>query len=450
MAGTISMAGLGSGMDVSGIVDALVNAEGIQKIQLQNRLSLTSAASTSISDISSLLAKLKTASDALSTPERAQGYSVTSSSNAISASLTTTSSAARYSVNVEALSQEFRSYSNTFGSLSAAVGASDGSTMSISLGPAGAATTTDISLNATDTLSTVVDKINSANIGVTASTLFDGSTYRLQLRSKESGAANEVHVSGFDMGLELNPADPLEQGQQAQNAHITVDGIDIYSSSNVVSGAIPGVTLTLSTETTSPVDVNIKSDSTALGTKIQTFIDAYNSVVKKIHTVAGYGSTDASVEMLAGNSTLRSLTSRMSSTLRSVVDSGNASYTTLGSIGIATSQDGTLTLDNTKLSKAVSASPDAVARLFAGSTSTDGVMDLMSSLATTFNNGKDGLLTNQLNTIKSNITRLNARIDREDDRLTMYRERLEKQFNNMDNLISASNATLTYLQQYMS
>lgn len=106
MAGTISITGIGSGMDVNALVDALVQASSIQKVQLENRLTATNAASTSISDISGLLSKLKTASDALSTPERAQGFAVTSSSDALSASVTTATSAGRYSVNVSALAQE--------------------------------------------------------------------------------------------------------------------------------------------------------------------------------------------------------------------------------------------------------------------------------------------------------------------------------------------------------
>lgn len=94
MAGTISMSGLASGMDVSGIIDALVNAASSPKTQLQNRLSLTNSASTSVSDIASYLSKLKTAVDALATPEKAQSYSATSSNTAISASITTSTSAA--------------------------------------------------------------------------------------------------------------------------------------------------------------------------------------------------------------------------------------------------------------------------------------------------------------------------------------------------------------------
>lgn len=442
MAGTISMPGLGSGMDVGGIVDALVNAESIQKIQFQNRLTLTNAASTSISDLSSLMAKLKTASDALATPEKAQGFSVTSSDTAISASVTTATSAGRYTVNVTNLAQEYRAYSDTFGALTTTMGGANTGDMVIKIGADEAsATAKTIAIAETDSLNDVVSKINNADAGVTASTLFDGTAYRLQLRSKSSGDANKIYVSGTTLGI----GDAENYKQQARNANILIDGMTITSATNTLTGAIPGVTLSLSKETTSAIDISVSADSGALKTKIQSFIDAYNSVMNKVHSVAGYGKTAASVELLAGNSTLRSLNSRMSGTLRTVIDSGNVAYSTLNSIGISSASNGTLSLDSTKLDKAVTASPDAVARLFAGTSSTDGVMDLMGSMVKTFTDGKTGLLTNQLGTFKSKVTQLNSRLDRETDRLATYRTRLERQFTNMDASVSQSQATMSYL-----
>lgn len=436
MAGTISISGLGSGMDINGIVDALVNAASMPKVQLQNRLVLTNNASTSISDISSLLSKLKTSVDALSTPEKSQSYAASSSNSAISASITTSTSAARYSVNVEDLAQEYRAYSNAQTSSSVALGQTG--QMSIQVGTNNA---TAIDITGTDSLDSIVTKINQAGLGVTASTLFDGSNYRMQLRGVDSGTNNTVTVTGLDLGL--NAVGNFKQ--QAQDAHITVDGFDVYSHSNVVSGAIPGVTLTLSSETTSPVDISVKSDPSTIKSKIQSFVDAYNAVVRKVHTTAGYGSVAASDKLLSGNSALRDVTSRMSNTVRSVVESGSETYTTLYSLGIRSGSDGTLTLDSTKLDKAISSTPDTVTKILAGTTSGDGVMDLISTLVKSFTNSTDGLLTNQTNTLKANATRINSRIDAFDDRMSKYEARLRAQFSNMDSLVSSANATMTYL-----
>lgn len=436
MAGTISMSGLGSGMDVDGIVTALVNAASIPKTQLQNRLILTNNASTSISDISTYLSKLKTTVDALSTPEKAQSYAVTSSNSAISASISTTSSAARYSVNVESLAQEYRAYSDTYSSLNDTLGTTG--EMSLKVGTSDAV---KVTVTGADTLNSLVTKINGSGAGVTASTLFDGTNYRLQLRGADSGANNSVEVTGVTLGL--NKTENI--AQTAKDAHLTVDGFDIYSHTNVVTGAIPGVTLTLSGTTTAAADVSIKSDTSSIKTKVQSFVEAYNAVINKVHTTAGYGTTAASVELLAGNSTLRRLTTSMSNTLRTVIDSGNSSYSTLYSLGISTSSNGLLTLDASKLDKAVSASPDAVTKIFAGTTSGNGVMDLMSSMVKSFTNSTDGLLTNQNNTLKANATRITSSIDDFTARMSKYEARLRTQFDNMDSIVSSANASMSYL-----
>jgi flagellar hook-associated protein 2 len=436
MAGTISMAGLGSGMDVNGMVTAIVNAEGINKTQLQGRLTSTNQASTTISDISTLLSKLKTSVDALSTPEKAQSYSATSSNTAISASITTSTTAARYSVNVKALAQEYRAYTNTQSSLNDAIG--EAGKMSIQVGSNAAGS---IDVTSSDTLNTLVTKINAANLGVTASTLYDGTNFRMQLRGTDTGANNAVTVSGVDLGLNVS----TNVKQQAQDAHVVLDGYDIYSHGNVVTGALPGVTLTLSGTTDSAADINIKSDSSGIQTKVQSFIDSYNSVVNKVHSTAGYGTTKGTIDALAGNSTLRSLTQGMSNALHTAVNSGDSNYSTLYSLGISTQQDGTLTLDTDKLSKAIATSPDAVTKLFAGTSSSNGVMDIMSTMTQSFTDTKNGFLTNQINTFKASATRLTTSIDNETTRLAKYKDRLMAQFANMDSIVSASNNTMTYL-----
>jgi flagellar hook-associated protein 2 len=135
----------------------------------------------------------------------------------------------------------------------------------------------------------------------------------------------------------------------------------------------------------------------------------------------------------------------MGNTLRTPINTGNDKYSTLYSLGIKSNSDGTLTLDNAKLSAAVADSPEAVTKLFAGTTSGDGVMDLMSSMVKSFTNSSTGLLTNQINTFKNNATRLTSQIDSEGDRLTKYEARLRTQFENMDSIVSTSNSTLSYL-----
>jgi len=435
MAGTISMAGLGSGMDVAGMIDALVKAKSTQQSALKTRAADTRAASTAISDIGSLLAKLKTSVDALADPTGLQTYSASSSGTAVQAAVTGAAGAGRYAVNVKSLAQAYRAYSTPAATASTALGQTG--TMSIAVG---SGTTGSIAIEKTDTLSSVAQKINSANLGVQATTFYDGSQFRLQVSGVNMGTENAVTVTGLDLGL--NAAGNFKQ--QAQSAHVVIDDFDVYGNTNQITGAVPGVTLTLTEVTTSPVNVETKTDPNALKTKAQAVVDAYNAVIKKVQATAGYGSTKGTNALLSADSTLRSLSSKMSSATMSVISTGT-NVTTLNSLGISLTRDGQLTLDDAKFSAAVMANPEAVTKVLAGTASSDGIMDVMSNAVTAFSQTGTGLLANKRTTLEANAKSLDERVTKEQDRLDNYRSTLEKQFAAMDSTVSSANSTSAYL-----
>lgn len=435
MAGTITMAGLGSGMDVSAMIDALVNAKKSQQNALKTRATESKAASTAISDIAALLAKLKTSVDELADPSSIQSYSASSSGPAVQAAVTGAAGPGRYAVTVSALAQSYRSYSNPSSSASTALG--HVGTMSIAIGGTHAG---NVTIEASDSLSSIAQTITSANLGVQATTFYDGSQFRLQISGVNSGAENAVAISGIDLGL--NDAGNLKQ--QAQSAHVVIDGFDVYSSTNRITGAVPGVTLTLTDVTTSPVNVETRADPEALKTRAQAVVDTYNAVVKKVQATAGYGTTKANNAQLAADSTLRSLTSKMSSATRTVVDTGT-NYSTLNSLGLSLTRDGLLSLDSAKFGTAVQANPEAVTRILAGTASSDGIMDVMSGVVDMFNQTGTGLLSNKRTTLDATSKRLETRATEEQDRLDNYRALLERQFAAMDTSVSNSNGISSYL-----
>jgi flagellar hook-associated protein 2 len=440
MAGTISMAGLGSGMDVAGMVDALVTASSAPMNVLKTRAKENRAASTAISDVASLLAKLKSSVDVLADPSKIQSYAVSSSDSAVQASISGAASESKFSLEVHDLALEYRAYSDSQDSLTNQLSLSGDMNIQIGTGDPHV-----IAIESTDSLNSIVSKINDANIGVKATTVYDGSRYRLQLRGTATGAGNEVTVSGIDMGL--NAVGNLKQ--QAQSAHVTIDGIDVYSKTNQISGAIPGVSISVSKETTSPVTVEVKPDASTLKTKIQSVVDSYNAVIKKVQTLAGYGTTKASNEQLAGDSILRQLTMKMSGSIGNAVDTGTA-YSTMRSIGISLNRDGTLSLDESTLTKAVSANPESVSKILAGNASSAGIMDNMSDLVKTFTIGSNALLNSRRDSFDRNAKSMEDRATAEQERLERLRETLNKQFSAMDSSVSSSNSTLTYLQSLSS
>jgi flagellar hook-associated protein 2 len=137
-------------------------------------------------------------------------------------------------------------------------------------------------------------------------------------------------------------------GQTGQNAKLTVDGIDIESTSNVVTTAIPGVSFQLLAKSSSPVQVQIVNASSDISTAVNSFVTAYNAVVSDIATQQGKDSTGAA-EPLSGNPTLALIQSSLSQALLGGAASGSISG--LSQLGINIGQDGKLSYSSSTLLK---------------------------------------------------------------------------------------------------
>jgi flagellar hook-associated protein 2 len=439
MAGTISFGGIGSGMDTEGIVQGLVSASQGTLNSLKSRASATNSAVSSLSNISSLLSNLKKAADGLATVRDVGSYKASSSHTGIAVSANGTALPSAYKVEVVSLAQEQRNYTKTFGSTTTPAG--QAGTLGIKVG---SAEVKNVTLNAGDTLDQVAGKINASGARVSASVFYDGTTYRLQIRGLDSGAANAVAFTegtGVDLGL---TADPF---QKAEDAEVKIDDIKVTSATNQITGAIQGVTLALAEKPTGAVTIKVESDPKGLETKLKAVVDAYNAVVSKIQDVAGHGTTKGSSEVLSGDSGLRTVTTRMSHAILSQV-SGGGTYKTLASIGVSLGKDGKMSLDAAKLDKALSADPAGVATVLAGPDSGDGAMDVLSDIIEGFSATGSGVLSLRKEALEGRAKQLTTRADREQGRLDKYADALRKQFTQMDTTVAGYNAQLSYLNRF--
>ena len=194
------------------------------------------------------------------------------------------------------------------------------------------------------------------------------------------------------------------------------------------------------------MNVEVKTDPQGLISKIQSVISAYNTVIGKVHSLAGYGTVAASDPSLAGDATLRGMTDRMSDAVLTQVDTGT-NYNNLSSIGISIQRDGTLSLDTTKLQGALTNDPTSVTALLAGPANGQGVMDIMQNLADSYGRSGDGLLANKQTSLDDNAKSWTVRLQQEQDRLTQYTDLLQKQFEAMNTSVSANTQTMNYLTQ---
>jgi len=437
MAAANSLGGVGSGIDTTALITGLVNADSGRINALKSKQTSTNSAISTLSDISSSLGALQSAVDALSTASGVGSYKGTSSSPAIAISTSGTAQPGAYSMSVTQLAKAQRTYSNTFSSPSTAVGQSG--TLNIQVGTA---TGADINIAGTDTLDQIASKINASGARVSASVFYDGTDYRLQVRGLDTGKDNALTFTQSNLDLGLNVA--TNTVQKAQNSIVKIDGFDVQRSTNQVVGAIQGVTLALTAETTTPVDVAVSSDSQSLTTKMQAIVTAYNSVLSKVNTAAGHGTVKATNALLASDSTLRGITSRLSTTLQTVNGSAGK-YATLSSIGLSLAKDGTLTLDSNKLNTALTNDAEAVTTLLAGTASGTGVMSTLSAAIKTYNQTGSGLLSMHQSDMQNRISSMTDSINKEQDRLDRYQTLLQKQFSAMDTAVTSNNSDMGYL-----
>ena len=221
-----------------------------------------------------------------------------------------------------------------------------------------------------NTLIGLRDAINDANAGVNASIIYDGEAYRLVLASEDTGRTNSMQVSVSDpslAGFEFNAgATNMTQTQVAQDAILSINGLDVTSSSNSFKNTLKGVTLDL--EVAKPgqkISLDISKSSEGVVESVQSFVDSYNELVASIKELSSYDPETKTATPLLGDVTLRTAISQIRGVLGGVVNGlESSSFRTLVDLGLKTEADGSLKLDTSKLNAALSDDPEGVAAVF--------------------------------------------------------------------------------------
>lgn len=392
---SISASGIASGLNVNEIVTQLVAAESGQLNLITKKQSDIQSRISAFGTLKSALASFQASLAALS---KADKFNVQTAASSNSALFTATANGkainGNYSISVNQLAQNQKLASAGFASKSDALGSG---TLTITLGrydedgnsfnPDAERTPVSIAIQpGADSLEQVRDAINNANAGVTATIINDGSASgnRLVLTAKNSGSANSIKIEvSDDDGNDLDDAglsrlafDPtqaagsgknLTQVQQARDALLTIDGIDIVKSSNSISDAIEGVTLNLlatSNGTAASLDVGI--DKAAIEASVAAFVKSYNDFNTTLRNLTKYDETTKTAAALNGDATTRNIAFAIKSMLTGTVNTGG-SLSSLSQIGVGFQADGTLALDSVKFQEKLASNFDDIAKLFATS-----------------------------------------------------------------------------------
>ena len=438
----ITSPGIGSGLDVNGIVSQLMSIERQPLNKLDTKEASYQATISALGALKGSLSSLQSAAATLTKATTFAGSYKASSSN--SEALTATSSkgvgTGSYNVNVTQLaqSQKLRT-AGTYASPSAALGSgtitiqfgtgtlhptnpdTQPGTFSLNANKATATITIDPAKN---TLQDVRDAINAAKAGVTASIVNDGSGYRLAISSNDTGTTNGLKITVANdadsdplngAGLSALAYDTtantrsMKVSQDAKDAKLTIDGIDIVKQSNTISDAVDGLSLTLLKEGVSST-VSVSFDKSGITSSIQAFAKAYNETNKQLRDLTAYDAETKKSGPLQGDAVARSIQSQLRSVLGGNLAHAPGGLTNLSQVGISFDRNGAMTVDTAKLNAAINDPTKDVGTLFTGIAKTTDARISATTTSSKVLTGSFGINISQLATQGSSVSKLLSKV----------------------------------------
>ena len=446
--------GLGSGLEIGTIVDALVSAEKTPK---QNQITKATTANTAslsaVSQLKSALATFQTTLDTLNstTTPAFLGFAATSSNEAaVKATATNSAVNGTYSVKVINVATASK------------VATASLDTATASAIPSGSLAITqngivhNVAVAEGSTLQQVRDKVNSdlQGKGITANIINDEYGSRLVFSSTTTGLGSDISVKGTgDVGslLDIDGTKVMTAGSAtssgaisalATDATIEIDGLKVTSKSNKVDSAISGLTMELlpaSVGTTSTITVATNTEG--LQKSLQSFVDAFNTLVTLTKSLTSATlQTDGTYKNAAmtGDSMPRAMLASIRSEIATATSTSGLG--SLAQLGIMTDQtSGKLTLNSTTFNTALNDKKlgSQIQTLFTGE---KGLLARVGKAIKPYTE-TGGVLAQRTTSLNKTTTRLandQAALDRRIESLTTS---LTKKYNAMDLVVAQLKAT---------
>jgi len=455
MAGLTSQ-GIGSGLDVAGLVAKLVAAEKAPRQAQITRAQTTTV--TTISALAALKGAMSSFDDSLASLKTEDVFSAravsSSAPDVFTASATSDAVSGSYDVEVEQLASAQQIASKAFaGGATQNVGTG---TLTVSVGTKNFSVAID---NTHKTLAQIRDAINQAadNKDLVSATIVNAADgAHLVLSAQAAGDANQIVVAqnGGDGGLsslEYNPGllTHYDEKRPAQDAVISVAGFEHHSTTNTFENAIDGVTITLLDEDSEIGKIRtltVSKDVSSTTSRIKKFVDAYNALESQIAKLRAYDPNTKQAGPLLGDAMLRGVESDLRSNLTNAVSGLTGNYQSLASVGITTQKDGSLSLNSAKLNAALANDFDGVAKLFGAD---NGVANRLASsldrqLAT------DAQINTRTKTLNSKSLGLQKEQTDLDARMADIQKRYNHQFNALDSLLANMQSQSSFLTQQLA
>ncbi|BDU78822.1 flagellar filament capping protein FliD [Mesoterricola sediminis] len=425
MASAISFQGLSTNLPTDQLIAAIINQQSQPMVRMQNQQATNNKKSLALQTLRTDLTSLSTAIDSL-TISGFQSNKVTSTDSQGTYATATASGAAsgQYDLTVKSLATRSRLVLPTALATGAAVGTGTYTLTDMS------GRTASITIDSTNnTLSGLAQAINNAkdasgtalDVGATVIQTNADGTSQLVLSANNTGVGSGGATT-FSLQMAAGSAlDPGATGtftsSTATNSNFILNGVEMWRSSNAVSDAVAGVTFNLNqaqTDLTKTTTFTVAMDTDAATKAMQTVVDKFNAFYKDYKDNAKFTQNDDGTYtkgVFNMDMTVRNIVSQVSQALMGSPSGVNpaTAYNSAASIGLKTNQDGTIALDTTAFTDALTKGSRAVSNLFANSgSSTSPLLTFVSSGSKTTSSPIAFSVANNAGTLTGSFTTTGA------------------------------------------
>jgi len=451
--------GIGSGLDISTIVNQLVAADRApQNARLNTLESTTKFKLSGLGTVNAAFDSLKTALDALQKADALGARTVSSTMLSVASGaappnastdpvLTPTAGrntpVGSYEVEVLSLATAHKMLGD-----GVEVGTKFGAgTLQVSIGEH----TVDVAVKADSTLADIRSAINDAagKHGVQAALLTSDDGHHLSVGSAKTGTANTVSIQVLDGGSDLQGlVGGLRDQSPAADARVSIDGLITTSPTNTVKDAVPGMSLVLKQAGTSRVDVS--ADPAGSRAAVDGFVKAYNAALKAIGTATTYNAETQTPSSLTGDAQMRGAAAQLRNVMNDLLGGLAEQGLDAKTLGLQTqgypNPDGSLVLDATKFNDAMAANSAQVIAAFTGE---NGLAAKLNDVVKGYV-GTDGAITLRTKGLNDQLKDVTRQREALDVRMEAAAKRYRTQFVALDSLMAQMTSTSSALAQQLA
>lgn len=283
-------------------------------------------------------------------------------------------------------------------------------------------------------LAALAASINDLKAGVTASTVFDGSGYRLSLAVNATGAANQLLIDSSTSAMSF---DETAKAQDAVllygNSSTPGGGVLVSSQTNTFSGSVGGVTLTVAGPSETPIIVSVTQTDESLVSSVEDFVESYNSLRDDLDKLTAFDGEALTTGLLFGTNEALQIDTRLS---RALTDrfSGLGNLQSLEQIGLSVDAEGKLQLNKIKLKAAFESDPAGVEEFLSNAQS--GVATKISKVVDGLAGDENSLIASSSEALQATIASSELRLSQFETQLASQEERLTNQFYQLELIIA--------------